>query len=60
MTDEQLYAIWNTTPHSTDRLRMIAEFGRTLYRMGQEEMKKRAIEAVQNSFGIGHAVQRSA
>ena len=44
MTDEKLYAIWNATPHSIDKLRMIAEFGRTLYRMGQEEMRERAAD----------------
>lgn len=47
MTDEKLYAIWNTTPHSIDRLRMIAEFGRTLYRMGQEEMRERAAALIE-------------
>jgi len=46
MTDEHIYAVWNATPHSIDKLRMIAEFGRTLYRMGQEEMRERAREAV--------------
>jgi hypothetical protein len=54
MSDEQLYAIWNATPHSIDKLRMIAEFGRTLYRMGQEEMRERAAIVAKNGLPPDH------